>query len=329
MPNRVSPLRISFFGRYANGPTDIVRSIYMGLLELGHSVQEIDVSKSPGKILHNPYKKVGGNGPVYVRSAVVEPWLKEFKPDVIILCAGGLIFDRGMEDISRLAPIVGITLSDPDVFPTISRYAQKFTLHTTNSVSAYERYQALGHKNTVLMPFGVDSRFFVPRKPVSKYKADVAVIGHGRPDRLEVVERLRKAFDTKVYGQRWPKWANGPVRGEEWFRAAYSSKFLINFPRTAAGYTNVKVGVFEATATGRLLFTEYFDEMSRYFEYDKEIVGYSDVDELIDKIKYYLNHPSEAAKIAEAGKLRCAREHTWARRLTQLFQALKPHLRKR
>ena len=233
-----------------------------------------------------------------------------------------------MEGLKRQAPVVGITLSDPDVFPTVSTYAHQFTLHTTNSVGALERYRALGHENTVLMPFAVDSRFFVPRPVAAEYEADVAVIGHGRPDRLDVVKRLRKVFKTRVYGQRWPKWSQGPVRGEDWFRAAYSARCLINFPRTAAGYTNVKVGVFEATATGRLLFTEYFDEMRRYFEYDKEIVGYSDTDELIEKIRYYLDHPSKAKKIAQAGQLRCAAEHTWARRLSQLFQTLQSHLRK-
>jgi len=35
------------------------------------------------------------------------------------------------------------------------------------------------------------------------------------------------------------------------------------------GITNMKVGVFEAAATVRLLFTGYFDEMNCYFEYDR------------------------------------------------------------
>ena len=323
-----STLRITFLGRYANGPTDIVRSIFMGLLELGHTVQEINVASAPRRLVRNPYGKVGGNGPVFVRYSAVEPMIRQFKPDVIILCAGGMIFDKGMDTLKERVPVVGITLSDPDVFPTVSQYADQFTLHTTNSLRAFERYQARGFTNTILMPFAVDSRFFVPRRPDPAWQADVAVIGHGRPDRLPLVNRLRRLFNTRVYGKGWPRWSQGPVRGEDWFRAAYSSRMLINFPRTAAGYTNVKVGVFEATATGRLLFTEYFDEMRRYFEYDQEIVGYRDADDLVEKIRYYLDHPDEAERIAKAGQLRCAAEHTWARRLSQLFAALQPHLKK-
>lgn len=322
MDRRVKPLRITFIGKYAQGPTDIVRCIFLGLQELGHTVQEINVLESPGKYFHNPKRYVGGNGPVHVRYSAVKPLMDAFRPDVVMFCAGGLTLDRDMEHLKRQCPVIGITLSDPDVFPTVSKYAHQFTVHTTNSLAAFGRYTRLGHKNTRLMPFAIDSRFFVPRSVDPQLQADVAIIGHGRADRLPTVERLRKTFRTHVYGSRWPQWSKGPVRGEGWFRAAYSSRFLVNFPRTAAGYTNVKVGVFEATATGRLLFTQYFDEMRRYFEYDKEIVGYKNDDDLIDKIDYFLKHPDQAEQIAKAGQLRCAEEHTWARRLADLFQQI-------
>ena len=88
MSKRTSPLRITFIGRYANGPTDIVRSLFMGLQELGHTVQEINVGQSPGRFLDNPHRRVGGNGPVYVRYAAVGSMIKDFRPDVILLCAG-------------------------------------------------------------------------------------------------------------------------------------------------------------------------------------------------------------------------------------------------
>lgn len=127
------------------------------------------------------------------------------------------------------------------------------------------------------------------------------------------------------HGRNWPWRTSGPVHGEDWFRAAYSARFLVNFPQTRAGYTNVKVGVFEAAATGRLVFTEYFDEMRRYFVYDKEIIGYRNADDLVAKIRYYLDHPQEAEQIARAAQLRCAKEHTWARRLSDLLQHIHVH----
>ncbi|MFU7592310.1 CgeB family protein [Priestia sp. RMT2NF4] len=312
-------LRIMFFGRYTEGSTGIVRSIFMGLHELGHTIYEINVTARP-RLLFNPYRRQGGHGPIYIRWELVKEEIEIFKPDVIIFCAGGLTFEP--EVIKRLKKrytVVAFTLSDPDVFPTISQYASLFDYHTTNSVKALELYKQKGINNTILMPFAIDSRFFVPRSIDSKFKSDVSIIGHARENRINTVKRLIKEFDAKVYGRNWPFKSLGPVYGEEWFKAAYSSNILINFPKTGAGYTNVKVGVFEAIATGRLLFTEYFDEMKMFYEYDKEIIGYRNEEDLISKVRYYINHKEEAEIIAKAGQIRTASEHTWKKRLADFF----------
>lgn len=317
--NKLSNYRIAFIGRYTEGSTGIIRSIYMGLQELGHTVYEINVGARP-KLLSNPHRRMGGHGPIYVSYTALSNELTAFQPDLIICCAGGLTFtNQDLTEVRKLAPLLGITLSDPDVFPTVQTYAAGFDFHTTNSVLALERYRQRGITNTLLMPFAIDSRFFVPRPIDPAYETDVAVIGHARPSRIALSKQLSERFKTTFYGRNWPHASRGPVHGEEWFKAAYSTKMLVNFPSTGAGYTNVKVGVFEAAATGRLLFTRYFDEMTRYFEYDKEIVGFHDDSELLDKIEFYLAHPDQAEKIAKAGQLRCAENHTWARRLADLL----------
>ncbi|HDR8111992.1 TPA: glycosyltransferase family 1 protein [Bacillus cereus] len=114
----------------------------------------------------------------------------------------------------------------------------------------------------------------------------------------------------------------GVVRGEDWFKAAYSTKILVNFPRTVKGFTNIKVGILEAAATGKLLFTEYFDEMSNLFKYDQEIIGYYSKNDLIDKIRYYLNNPEKAKIIGQNAQNRCINEHTWEQRFSKLFSDL-------
>jgi len=95
---------------------------------------------------------------------------------------------------------------------------------------------------------------------------------------------------------------------------------VVNFPLTGAGYTNVKVGIFEAAATGRLIFTEYFEEMEHFFEYGKEIIAYSDQADLMKKIRYFLQHPDEAEAIGLAGQKKCADNHTWKQRLENFFK---------
>nr|WP_277814284.1 glycosyltransferase [Bacillus sp. LL01] len=103
----------------------------------------------------------------------------------------------------------------------------------------------------------------------------------------------------------------------------FSTPIIVNFPTTGAGYTNVKVGIFEAAATGRLIMTEYFAEMENFFEYDKEIVGYKDKGDLMKKLDYYIENPDEAKRIALAGQKKCLENHTWKMRLHFLFQSIK------
>lgn len=291
----------------------------MGFYELGCRVQEVNVA-GRHDLLANPAQHRGGNGPVYVRLPRIAQGLSAFRPDVIVLCAGGLTFAPDeMAQAKRLCPVIGITLSDPDVFATVSRYAGLFSWHTTNSPLALSWYRTQGIRNTLLLPFAVDSRFFVPRPVHDMYRADVAVIGHGWPERLPLARRLVDEFGARLYGINWPWSSPGPVYGEDWFRAAWSARCLVNFPRTRAGHINVKVGLFESTATGRLVLTEHFDEASLYFRYGKEILGYRDPDDLVGQLRYYLQHPEEASRVAAAGQLRCATEHTWSRRLHVLL----------
>ncbi|WP_404432169.1 glycosyltransferase [Sutcliffiella horikoshii] len=77
------------------------------------------------------------------------------------------------------------------------------------------------------------------------------------------------------------------------------------FPLNAAGYTSVKVGIVEAAATGRLIFTEYFEAIEHFFEYGKEIIAYSEQADLIKKIRFFLQYPAEAEAIGWQDKKMC------------------------
>lgn len=318
----MKPKKIVFIGRYTEGSTGIVRSIFLGLIENGHQVYEINLTSQPS-LIYNPHRMQGGHGPVYVKWDQVSQQIVSFKPDIILFCAGGLTFSEPiMKKLRNSCTVIGITLSDPDVFPTVSKYAHFFEYHTTNSIQAYDQYKRLGITNTLYMPFGIDSRFFVPFPSTPRYKSDISIIGHYRPNRLPIAKKLREKFNIKIFGRHWPIPSEGPVYDEEWFKAMYSTDIIINFPTTGAGYTNVKVGVFEAIATGRLLITEYFDEMKSFFQYDKEIIGYHELNDLIQKIEYFKQNKEKATAIGRAGQLRCAKEHTWKKRLEELFNKI-------
>lgn len=295
----------------------------LSLVEMDYYVKEIDVLQHP-KITMNPNNYQGGHGPVEIKYDFVQKEIEAFKPQVIIFAAGGLTFTEKISKHLQQKGIIllGITLSDPDVFCTAKNYVQRFSFHTTNSKFAFEEYKKLGFKNTHYLPFGIDSRFFVPTETVSEYKSDVTVIGHYQPSRLLLTEELTKRFNTKIYGCNWPNKSVTPVAYPKWLMAVHSGKIIVDFPKTRAGFNNVKIRLFEVAATGTLLVSEYLDEIGEFFEYDKEIIGYKDTSDLFKKIQYYLDHPAKRIQIATNAQLKCAKKHMWKNRFLGLFKEI-------
>lgn len=313
--------RIIFIANTRLRYTNILMSMLLSLVEMGYYVKEIDMLQHPEAIV-NPHGFQGGQGPVEIDYAYFQSEIEKFAPRVIIFAGGGFTFT---EDVCRLlqqrgVALLGVTLSDPDVFGTAKTYAQRFSVHTTNSKAALNAYRGLGFQNTRYLPFAIDSRFFVPSQPAPEYRCDVVVIGHHQPSRLALIEELKKRFDTKIFGSRWPYENAAPVAYPEWLRAVHSGKIVVDFPKTRAGFNNVKIRLFEVAAAGTPLITPYLDEIGEFFEYGREIVGYTNADEMYRKIRYHLDHPNERAKIAENAQLRCAEKHMWKHRFSALFK---------
>jgi spore maturation protein CgeB len=54
----------------------------------------------------------------------------------------------------------------------------------------------------------------------------------------------------------------------------------------------------------------------------KEIVTFQSEQEMIDMIRYYLEHDEARKNIAEAGKARVLRDHTYEVRIEQMFRMI-------
>lgn len=85
---------------------------------------------------------------------------------------------------------------------------------------------------------------------------------------------------------------------------------------------HVRLRDFEAPMCRTCYLTGYTDEIAEFYEIGKEIDTYSSPEELVDKTKFYINHPDEAEKLREAGYQRALRDHTWECRFQQLFKEI-------
>jgi spore maturation protein CgeB len=85
----------------------------------------------------------------------------------------------------------------------------------------------------------------------------------------------------------------------------------------------VRLRDFEVPMSGGFYMVEYMEELEEFFEIGDEIVCYTDKEDLVAKIKYYLEHDEEREKIRQAGYKRCLRDHTWHKRFEMAFREMK------
>lgn len=79
---------------------------------------------------------------------------------------------------------------------------------------------------------------------------------------------------------------------------------------------------FEAPMSGALYCTGYTEELTEMFEPDKEVIVYRNQYELLDKVRFHLDHSAESEKVRRAGRQRALRDHTYQRRFQQLFETI-------
>jgi spore maturation protein CgeB len=169
----------------------------------------------------------------------------------------------------------------------------------------------------------------------------VSFVGTIHSDRVhrggvQLLERLSSDVGLELWGPveaKLPR--SSPIRsryrGEAWgidmYRVLAQSRIAVNRHGDFAGGYAANMRMFEATGVGALLVTETATNLPDLFEPGREVVAYAGVDELVQKIRHFLEHDEERRRIAAAGQRRTLTEHTYGHRIRQLARMLEARLR--
>ena len=80
--------------------------------------------------------------------------------------------------------------------------------------------------------------------------------------------------------------------------------------------------VFDVLACGGFLLADPSDALLELFEPTVELETWSTVDELVEKVRWYLEHPDQAAAIGKRGRERVLRDHGLRDRLRPMLARL-------
>lgn len=96
---------------------------------------------------------------------------------------------------------------------------------------------------------------------------------------------------------------------------------------------NIKSGiplrVWDILGSGGFLLTNYQAEIPYYFEEGKDLVCFDGIEDMRDKVRYYLSHEEERAKIARSGYEKVKEHHTYVDRLSRILKIVKEEEAKR
>ena len=259
-----------------------------------------------------------------------------FSPTVILVVLGSQLSPKSM-DIIRKRTTASIVCWCQDQMTTLGR--QFLLAGGYDAVFVKDRYMLelfsgmIRSTKFYYLPEACNPRMHRPIElsvgDQETYGCDVMIAGTLYYYRQEILRHLlqhSQGIEMKIWGSR-PDWLldrlpglhmGRHVHGDDKVRAALSAKICLN--TLHFGEVNgLNCRAFELAGCGGFQIVTRVPTLAEHFEPEVEVVTFRNVDELIEKSAYYLRNPDAAAAIAQRGRARAHRDHTYELRLTEIL----------
>lgn len=256
--------------------------------------------------------------------------------DVVVYMAGCADFHFSLHFFKRLQDNVFTVMAIGDTHHFFDLrdiyYAQCMDL-----VAVYDCYSKYMYQQ-----YGINAISFYSSYDKNKYyiisntKRDIDISFVGRlvshSVRLDNIEHIVKnGFDVGVYGAGS---VNGQISLGRMVEIFNRTKINLNFngiaarnllskkPRINARQRQMKGRMAEIALCGGFVLSDYAPGIEEVFRLDEEIVVFHSKDEMISKIKYYLQHEEEREEIARKGYVRALKDYEIAQAIPNLIERI-------
>jgi spore maturation protein CgeB len=206
-------------------------------------------------------------------------------------------------------------------FETLScNLAPNVNWWVTTAKSAIPKFKAMGYANVIKSQWAVEPSVYYPLDVPRDIP--VSFIGQPHGSRVQVMQWLmQNGIEVALWGFGWDG-VRTRITHEQMLEVFSRSAVNLNLSNASVmGEQQIKGRVFEVPGCRALLLTDHADDMESYYEIGKEIVVYTGLEDMAEKIGYYANNAAEREAIAEAGYRRTLAEHTWRHRFDDIFAA--------
>lgn len=142
----------------------------------------------------------------------------------------------------------------------------------------------------------------------------------------EVIDLSIFGYGSENLNPNLTKLHQGEVWGTEMYQTLGRSLITLNRHIDVSENNANNMRLFEATGMGACLITDMKDNLADLFELDEEVVTYSSLDELKEKLEYLKNNTDRVEEIAQRGQQRTLNEHNYKNRMSELVEILGRYL---
>lgn len=144
-------------------------------------------------------------------------------------------------------------------------------------------------------------------------------------ERKLMARTLAKEFDFKLFTisntEKFPEINNcGPVDFAKQAPLVFNGSKVNIYVTPRSIRSGVPLRVLEIMACGGFVLVNYQEDLAAEFEDGKELVMYRSLEEMVDKVRYYLEHEDERKNIAKAGYEKVLREYNYAEKLRHILE---------
>jgi spore maturation protein CgeB len=337
----------------ASGSWDagLMASYRRAFVALGHRVVDFDLEAK---------RLEAGRGPDLVRRAVYRfmgyvdvPSINaranrtlvtaamELKPDVIIVSCNEPVRAGTLAQLRIGVPSARLVNIYPDTLFNMSESLiaclPLYDLFATHTEAGVDVLRRLSCPAPFYLPLAADTKLHHPQAlspaDVREYGCDVVYVGNWRTDHERLLDAL-EGFDLAIWGSmQWLRASPGSfarsrfrgrplLTGPDYAKAHCAAKVALN-PIDPTNFPGHNMRTFELPACRVFSLVTRTPEVQRLFEEGKNIACFEGVDELKEKIRYYLAHPAEREQIAAAAYTHVVEGgHTYLDRARALFKEL-------
>ena len=245
--------------------------------------------------------------------------------DVVWIEKGNMIWPCTLSYIKKHAPRARlISCSEDDMYAAHGHSLwyriglQYYDLVFTTKVFNLEELKLFGAKETKLFLDSYDEKIHKPmnltEEERERFSCDVAAIGAFENERAESLLYLAEhGIKVSVWGGNWGRMTNSHPNlvikneflfGEDYSKAICATKINLNFLRKI-NRDEVTSRSVEIPACGGFMLSERTARHLEFFEEGREAEFFGSNEEMLEKIRRYLENNEDREKVARAGLERC------------------------